>query len=90
MLTASAAGPPPTQTQAGQWLSLLLAIACTLVVAALFAAPLWLPYWGRWRAVAGSHRSDARLGSQRFADAVARGDFDQQAETETAHLLDRG
>lgn len=89
MLTTPSAALPQTQTQAGQWISLLLAIACTVVIVALFATPLWLPHWRRWHAVARSNRNDARLGSQRFAAAIARGDFDQ-AETEAKRLLDRG
>jgi hypothetical protein len=67
---------------------LLLAAVCTLVVVALFLAPLWRPSWRRRRAPAWIRGSDIRLGVQRFADAVACGDFDQ-AETEAEHLLDR-
>ena len=63
------------------WVSLLLAAVCTLVVVGLFLAPLWRPSWKRRRARARMRRSDIHLGVQRFADAVACGDFDQ-AETE--------
>jgi hypothetical protein len=89
MLTVPSARLPRTQTQAGQWGALLLAMACTLVIVALFLTPVWLPSWRRWQAGARTRRSDVRPGSQRFADAVARGDF-EQAEAEAAHLLDGG
>jgi hypothetical protein len=74
----------------GEWMALLLAVACTLVIVTLFLAPVWLPGWRRWRAVYRRRRrarsSTAVQAAQRFAEAVARGDF-EVAETEADHLL---
>ncbi len=74
----------------GEWVALLPAVVCTLAIVALFLAPVWLPGWRRWRAVRRRRRwargSTAEQAAQRFAEAVARGDF-QTAETEAERLL---
>jgi hypothetical protein len=75
---------------AGEWVALLLAVICTLVIVALFLTPTWLPGWRRWQAVHRRRRnarsSTAIQAAQRFAEAVARGDF-EVAETEAEHIL---
>jgi hypothetical protein len=85
----------PSRSGAGEsgdseWVALLLAIVCTLVIVALFLAPAWLPDWRRWRAMCGRRRrarsSTAKEAAQRFAEAVSRGDF-EVAETEAERLL---
>jgi len=76
--------------EAGEWVSLLLAVACTLAIVALFLAPAWLPGWRRWHAMRRRRRrarsSTAEQAAQRFAEAVACGDFDR-AETEAERFL---
>jgi hypothetical protein len=67
---------------------LLLAVASTLAIVALSLAPVWLPSWRRWRAARWRRSSPTRAATQRFAEAVAHGDFDI-AETEAQRLLDR-
>jgi hypothetical protein len=66
----------------------LLAVASTLAIVALYLAPAWLPSWRRWRAARRLSSSPTRAATQRFAEAVAHGDFDM-AETEAQRLLDR-
>ncbi len=80
--------PRAHTSAAGGWVPLLLAVASTLAIVALFLAPAWLPAWRRWRAARWRQSSPTRAATQRFAEAVAHGDFDM-AETEAQRLLDR-
>jgi hypothetical protein len=80
--------PRAHTSAAGGWVPLLLAVASTLAIVALFLAPAWLPSWRRWRAARWRQSSPTRAATQRFAEAVAHGDFDM-AETEAQRLLDR-
>jgi hypothetical protein len=80
---------PRAHTSAGGgWAPLLLAVASTLAIVALSLTPVWLPSWRRWRAARWRRSSPTRAATQRFAEAVAHGDFDI-AETEAQRLLDR-
>jgi hypothetical protein len=80
--------PRAHTSAAGGWVPVLLAVASTLAIVALYLAPAWLPSWRRWRAARRLSSSPTRAATQRFAEAVAHGDFDM-AETEAQRLLDR-
>jgi hypothetical protein len=80
--------PRAHTSAAGGWVPVLLAVASTLAIVALSLAPAWLPAWRRWRAARRLSSSPTGAATQRFAEAVAHGDFDM-AETEAQRLLDR-
>ena len=88
LATPTGSVPRAHTSAAGEWVSLLLAVACTLAIVALFLASVWLPAWRRWRAARWHRSSPTRAATQRFAEAVAHGDFDM-AETEAQRLLNR-
>lgn len=88
LATPTGSVPRAHTSAAGGWVPLLLAVASTLAIVALSLAPAWLPAWRRWRAARWRQSSPTRAATQRFAEAVAHGDFDM-AETEAQRLLDR-
>jgi hypothetical protein len=89
LATPTGSIPRVHTSAAGERVPLLLAAACTLGIVALFLAPAWLPSWRRWQADRWRRSSTTKAATQRFAEAVAHGDFNM-AETEAQRLLDRG